>query len=220
MTISVTTTSTVITAPDTRLTLAEIIDNVCKEVGLETPATLVGSTDQTARELLHHAVEASEEIARRVDWGELRFTETITGDGVSYQFALPDSFSRLTRGTAVTFSGVPVRGGLSEDEWADLTPAEGTPRFFRLRGKIIELYPYPASGVEGTVSYQSENWSSAGLNYWAADDDKTIIPHQLLQKGIVWRWRRQKGEDYSDYLAEFEAAMQDYSAFDDRARTP
>lgn len=40
-----------------------------------------------------------------------------------------------------------------------------------------------------------------------ADDDTTLFPERLLVKGVIWRWKRQKGLPYEDNLAEFEADL-------------
>lgn len=40
-----------------------------------------------------------------------------------------------------------------------------------------------------------------------ADDDRTLFPERLLAKGILWRWKRQKGLPFDDSLAEFEADL-------------
>jgi alanine dehydrogenase len=52
---------------------------------------------------------------------------------------------------------------------------------------------------------------AAPADAWAAD---------LVVKGTIWRWKRKMGQDFSDYLAEFEAALSDRANFDMRERTP
>jgi len=123
----------------------------------------------------------------------------------------------LVKGIAVKGSGGVARP-LTRAEWASLTPTEGIPRYFLLEGQTLTLWPYLAVGETVTAITQSKNWCSAGGAAWVADDDTALINEALLLKGLIVRWRRQKGMDYADYEAEFEAALRDFASFDDRSR--
>jgi hypothetical protein len=202
------------------MSILTIVQAVCKNVGLDVPDTAVSNTDREYVELLQFTREAADEIGRRADWGALRKTATITGTGSNDNFALPADFGRLTSGNAVKSSTGNVRGGISQDEWFSLTPIQGVPRYFRSNGASISFYPYPANAAAITVSYQSSAWASNGSADWSSDSDMPLVPSDLVMKGTLWRWKRKIGQDFSDYLAEFEAAFADLSNFDSRDRTP
>lgn len=202
------------------MTILEIIQAVAKNVGVDVPSQAVANTDREYVNLIRFSEEAAEELTRRVDWGALRATTTIIGTGTNDDFALPAAFSRLTMGNAVSASGAPVRGGISQDEWFTLTPVEGTPRYFRLGTDTMSFYPFPASAATVSVSYQSKNWCSNGSDGWTADAETPLVPADLVVKGTIWRFKRNLGQDFSDYLGEFEAALADRANFDTRARTP
>ena len=51
-----------------------------------------------------------------------------------------------------------------------------------------------------------------------ADTDTALIDEELLLKCLIVRWRRQKGMDYADHEAEYEAALKSYAGFDDGGR--
>lgn len=200
------------------MTVLTIIAEVCKNGGVSVPAVAVANTAPEIINMVQFSQEAANEITRRVDWGELRATATITATGTNDNFALPSGFQRLIRGNAVTVGGVPVRGGLSPDEWASLTPTQATPRYFRLVGDAISFYPFPAVATDPVVSYQSKFWCSNGTAAWSSDDNTALIPEDLIAKGTIWRWKRHMRQDYDDYLSEFEAALNDYADFDARKR--
>jgi len=203
------------------MTILEIIEAVCKNVGLDVPDNVVANTRREYVELVQFSKEAGDECARRVDWAALRSTATITGTGTNDNFALPAGFSRLTIGNAVSVGGVPIRGGVSQDEWFTLTPTTGTPRYFRVSGtSSISFYPYPAIGVPISVSCQTKNWCSNGTSTWNGDTDTPLIPDDLIVKGTIWRFKRKSGQDFSDYLAEFEAVLTDMAGTDMRERSP
>lgn len=202
------------------MSLLTIVQDVARNTAIEVPATAGGSTAREVVNIVQFVNDAGMEIARRVDWGALRQTASVTGTGSATNHALPSGYSRLVMGNAVNVNGVPVRGGLSADEWASLAPVEGTPRFFRLLGSSISFYPFLANAVTASVTFQSINWVSNGTSRMTIDADTALFPEDLLVKGAIWRQRRHIGQDYADQLAEYEAALTDYSAFDARDRSP
>jgi hypothetical protein len=87
-----------------------------------------------------------------------------------------------------------------------------------LEGAEITLWPYLANAATATVQFQSKNWTSAGSATFTADDQTSLIDEALFLKGLIVRWRRQKGMAYLDEEAEFEAALADLAKFNDRGR--
>lgn len=60
---------------------------------------------------------------------------------------------------------------------------------------------------EATVHYVSRNW--AGTKDQADQNGDTFVfPDRLMETGIVYRWRRQKGLPYDDQIAEHEAEIE------------
>jgi len=69
-----------------------------------------------------------------------------------------------------------------------------------------------SAGINATLNYVSGHFvaKSNGTDFravFASDDDSTVYTEDLLVKNMVWRWKRQKGLDYTDDLAEFEAML-------------
>ena len=199
------------------MTLLTIAQATAKNVGVAVPDQVIGDTSRTWTEFVAIANAAGEELARRVDWGHLTASTTLTGTGAAVAHSLPSGLSRIVQGVGVKTSSGTVRP-LTRAEWNTLTDTEGTPRYFLLENDTIRLWPYLASAATATVSYQSENWCSNGTGAWAADDDTSLIDENLFLKCVIVRWRRQKGMDYADYEAEYEAALSDFGMFNDRSR--
>jgi hypothetical protein len=202
------------------MTLLTIAQDVARNTALDVPATASGSTAREIVNVVQFINDTGLELARRVNWGALRTTTTITGTGVNANFALPAYYLKLIEGGAVFAGSVAVRGGLSPDEWAALTPIEGTPRFYRLRGSSISFYPFLANAATASVNYQSTAWASNGTDRLQLDAETSLIPEDLLVKGAIWRQRRHVGQDFADQIAEYEAALADYAAYDARDRSP
>lgn len=199
------------------MTLLTIAQGLARNVGMQVPTSVVGSTMREWQECLQFANEVGEELSRRVDWGALQATATLTGDGTNKVHALPAGFSRLSKGVAIR-SGSAIVRPLTRAEWNALTPVVGTPRYFLLEGNEVTLWPFLANAATATASYQSDLWTSAGSNAFTVDTQTSLIDEDLFLKGLIVRWRRQKGMSYQDEEAEYEAALQDVAGFDDRGR--
>lgn len=199
------------------MTLLTIAQGLAKNVGMQVPTSVVGNSAREWVEALQFVNETGEELARRVDWGQLQASTTLTGDGTNKVHALPSGFGRLNQGVAVR-SGTNIVRPLTRAEWNTLTPVEGTPRYFLLEGAEMTLFPFLANAATVTVQYQSKNWTSAGSSAFTVDTQTSLIDEDLMLKGLIVRWRRQKGMDMADYEAEYEAALQDFARFNDRAR--
>ena len=199
------------------MSLLTIAQGLARNVGMQVPTSVVGSTMREWQEALQFANETGEELARRVDWGALQANHTLTGDGTNLTYAMPAGFSRFSKGIAVKV-GTSIVRPLSRAEWNSLTPVQGTPRYFLAEGSEVTLWPFLANAATATASYQSDNWTSAGSSAFTVDSQTSLIDEDLFLKGLIARWRRQKGMPYQDEEAEYEAALQDFANFDDRSR--
>lgn len=201
------------------MSLLTIAKNIAINVGIAIPTEVKSSSDPDAAKIVRFTEEAGEEIARRVNWGALRKTESVVGTGDNSWISLPSDFARVIPGTSIKSNGATIRTGLSADEWNSLPPLIATPRYARLEGKSVAFWPFLPDAQEAVVTYQSLNWCAGGTS-WAADGDTAFIPEALIEKGALWRWRRQLGADYQDQFAEFETALMDLARSDDAMRLP
>jgi hypothetical protein len=186
-------------------TVLQIAQDLAPHCAIDTPSLLSSATENTPSEylLLRCLNEAGKEIATRNDWPELRKSYNLTGYGGPV-FSLPSDYSRMVKGWALTVAGNPVRGSLSDEEFNRLVPIAGDARFYRASSTTIELWPYPNVGVTIPMLYHA----------------KPLFSDELLRKGALWRWRRAKGQDFTDWLAEFEADFKTYSSFARSERLP
>lgn len=200
------------------MTLLTIAEGLAKNVGLQVPDVVITSLKREWAEAVEFSNMVGEELSRRADWGDLQTTVTLTGDGTNKVHALGSYFSRVSRGIGLQNSDGSIIRPLTRAEWGSLTAVEGSPRYYLLEGQNVTLWPYLANAATATVSGQTKAWCSNSTDKWAADADTSLIDEGLMLKGLIVRWRRQKGMDYADYEAEYEATLADLAAFDDRAR--
>jgi len=204
------------------MTFITMMQTVAKNAGVEVP-TSIAATDPDHILLGQFINEAGQELARRIDWGVLRKTATLTGTGALLAHTLPDDFDRFSIGLSVVAGVQPVRGSITSDEWMSLPPVEGTPRYYYLAGRSISFYPFLRTGGTARVQYQSKNWAATGATPSARltqQTDTTVLPEPVLETGAIWRWRRHIGKDFADHLAEFEAQLVDFARADSGVRLP
>lgn len=198
------------------MTLLTICEGLAKNVGMAVPDVIVTSPDRSWAEALEMANEVGDEMARRFDWPQLFVDATLTGDGTDKTHTMPADFLRFPVGLSVRYSGAPVRS-LTHGEFASLTMEDGKPRYFRASKSAIRLWPYLATADTADTFYISTNWANGAAEFMA-DDDTTVFDEDVFTKGLIVRWRRQKGMPYADEEAEYESALQDAANFAGAAR--
>ncbi len=189
------------------MTLLTAVNEVCDVVSLDQFASVYGSDDPNAQTMVALAQEAGDEIARRADWQRMLATHTAAGSPEN----LPSDYQRMTPGGAVRAStGDFFRPVTNSSQWAVIVGIPSTQAYYFVKGQQI-LFSPAASAVGAIIDYVSKNWiqhdPSGPQATFTADDDTSLFPERLLVKGIIWRWKRQKGLPYEDNLAEFEADL-------------
>lgn len=188
------------------MSIATVMQRVCRQVGVKEIPSITTSSDRTAQELLTHYIEAGEEITRRAEWPNLLRTQALSGSIGS--IPLPTDFQRLAKGQPLSLSdGSPIYPVRSSQAWAVMSAAPSTTPHFYIHNGVLWFLPFlPADGA--TLTYLSVNWINNGsAATYTTDTDTADIPESLLSLGIVWRYRRAKGLNFQDMADEFEAEI-------------
>jgi hypothetical protein len=190
------------------MSLLTATNEVADLVSLDRFTAVAGSGGDDARAMLTIAQQAGEEIAHRVDWNKLLKTATIA----TTPYTLPENYHRPVPGSMIiTALGQLARPVTNSGQWAVLEQVGSTQPYYYRSAGTITIVPTSA-GVNARLNYVSGHFvaQSNGTDFrasFAADDDTTLFNEDLLVKNMVWRWKRQKGLDYADDLAEFEAML-------------
>lgn len=189
------------------MTLISAINEVCDIVSLDRFDSVYGSNDPNAQTMVALAQEAGEEISRRGDWQRMLKQHVV----LALPPSLPADYQRLTPGGAIrTATGGFFRPITNGSQWAVIAAAMSEQPYFLIKGDKIHLSPASA-GMGALIDYVSRNWVLGDpfeeRDTLKADDDRPLFAERLLSKGILWRWKRQKGLPYDDSLAEFEADL-------------
>lgn len=218
-------------------TLLSICQSAAVRAGFPKPASIFGSSDQTAQRLQEMAQEEGTELARRTDWQELIQEATFTAVAAEDQ----GTFGALGSGTADysdidriipnTFwdrtEDIQIYGPLTPQEFQTLksSTTSGPYWSFRVRNGKILAYPNPTAGNVIAFEYVSKNWidtdddGAGDAEEWAADTDKSLLDRSLMILGTLWRFKRSIGEDYGEDFATYEQALANAIGRDKPMRT-
>ena len=171
------------------------------------------STDQVSLEMADLANEVAQDIVSTHDWRALTKVHTISGGAESYP--LPADYDRMVLGSEIDDGESWFWGYTAFDSvntW--MRYKNGAYPIIDPGGWIIiggELQFYPAARANAQFPYISKNYarSEAGIvkPAFTADDDEFLLSERLLTLGLLWRWKAQKGLDYSEDMANYELAL-------------
>lgn len=195
------------------MSLLSVCQDVADVIGLARPVAIMAGQDQLPRQMLGLCRKTLEELGL-MDWPvlEIPYTfDTINGQG---QYDLPGDFGREVGDTvylATQYNS--LRGSLTPSDWqrqkTGLQANLGRYRF-RIFGLPLKLSITPTPSVVETLLMEYQTTSrvrqlDGGYKpTFFADSDVTLMPEELLKKGLEWRLRRAKGLDYSEEFDDYE----------------
>jgi hypothetical protein len=204
------------------MSLLTLINGAQDTIGLVRSTTVIASTDGNVRTLLALAQTEGQELLERFAWpatqleashttlaAELQGVITTIAPGFGY--IINQSFwdRTLTQ---------PVTGPLSPQEWQFVKARVTTGPYagYRISAGNLYAYPAPAAGNDWRFEYQTVNFcaSSAGTGQsaWAADTDVGVLDENLMQLGVVWRFKKKNGLDYSEDFRSYEQKIANETA--------
>lgn len=194
------------------MTVLSAIQAACKVIGETVPADVYAATDRPGVELAAVANTMALRIANGHDWQLLKRIHTLTGDGTTEDFDLPSDYDRMLVKAALwssEFTGR-LRHIPDADEWLglDVQDVDLVQNAWTLYGGQIHIKPAPADDETVKFFYISNLIiaPATGSNKVAftADTETFRLSEKLLELGIIWQWRANKGFPYAEDLANYE----------------
>lgn len=200
------------------LNCLQIIQTVCRRIGILAPNAVVGSTDQQIIQLLAISEEEGQEQANRYQWESLQLEATFTTLAAQVQTTLAvvtTGFNYIVNDTIWNRTlRRPVYGPKSQQDWQQdkAMQLNGPFNSFRIINEVINFYPSPVAGQSCYFEYMSRNWVTTGVTsspVWVLDADTPKLDDQLIILGTIWRWKQAKGLDYAEDFAKYERRLAD-----------
>lgn len=199
------------------MTILSIVQDASREVGLPSPSTVVGNSDERVRQFLRLAEKDGKDLVRRYDWQILQKEQTFTSLAQETQTAIiPSDFSRFINETFYNRTRKrPFVGPLTPQEWQvqkSLT-ASVVVDAFRRRGNDLLVIPVPPAGDTFAFEYVSKYWvdtdadGDGDAEEFAADTDSPIFDEELITLGVIWRFKQARGFDYAEEMRSYEIRL-------------
>ncbi|MDP3938405.1 MAG: hypothetical protein Q8R92_09735 [Deltaproteobacteria bacterium] len=199
------------------MTLLTVCQDASVDLSLPVPDAVISDTDPAVRLLLRTAQEEGRSLAGRHTWQALTTEHTFTTVAAAEQTSsIPSDFDRLIIETMFNRDrNRRVWGPIDSNEWQAYQASLVTrvDPAFRIRGDTILITPTPDASETVAYEYVSKNWceSSGGTGQaaWAADTDTAKLNESAMTLGVVWRWRKAKGLDFSAAERDYERIVAD-----------
>lgn len=206
-------------------TLLDLIKAFSARRGLPLPTIVAGSQDDQLLQLIGLLNEVLEDLTTRYVGTALQKSATWLQTGVESQGFLgelcPYGFKWVTNGTFWDGSQqLPVRGPIDAQEWQDLKNRAGTGAWlqYRIAGGELLLIGSLATGRMMSLEYASDWAVKAADGTWkaefSADTDTCVFPSAVLQAGLNWKWRLEKGLRYSEAFRTYETLVSEFNGHD------
>ena len=199
------------------MSLLTVVQNAMTLSGLPVPATAFSNTNNTVEQMVRLVYVEGRDLLKRHDWNKLLTVESLTCGASNAQTGYPvAAFDRMARGTDVwnATRQWPINGPSSSEEWRDLITrvTVAWPQYWRLIGGVLNVYA-PVSGDTITYEYITNKWilqtGTTAAATLVGDTDTFIFPEQLMELGLVWRWKQSKQLDYAEDMKTYQICLAD-----------
>lgn len=205
------------------MSLLTIVQDVCGEIGIPIPTSVVGNNSELVQQLFRLAKREGQElstgasVALSYDWQVLQSEATWTSTATESQGALSTlapGFEYIINDTVFDRTQQwQLPGPLSQQvwQWRKATTASGPYPEWRIQGGTLYMYPVPTAGHTMVFEYQSSYWcqDNAGTPKatWTVDTDTSRIDEELVKLGLIWRFRKAKGLDYAEDFRSYQISV-------------
>jgi hypothetical protein len=200
------------------MSLLTICRGAAVQLGIASPASLIGNDNPDAMLLLEMANKEGYLLANRAYWNVIRKEHSFTTVATASQgsASMPDDFETVVDETI--FNRTMRRrmtGPVTPQEWSEIQAGLVTavnPSFY-IRGGVMLISPTPSEGQTVAFEYLSKNWArsaaSAEQDSFLDDTDTTVFPEVIVTQGIIWRYRAHKGYEFENARLEYERMVAD-----------
>lgn len=198
------------------MAVLDVAKNAATLIGIGTLTQVFGSADKTMVQLQACINRTAEAIRDEFDWQALQIIETITGDGVKQEFALPGDYQRMLTDADVwptASPNNPMTRIMTASQWlqATIRAVDNPYGEWSIFGNKMHIRPTIPAGETAQYVYVS-NWivrPTAGNNkpQFTADTDTFVLNERLLELGVVWNWKAGKNQSYSKELNDYETML-------------
>lgn len=199
--------------------ILEICHEVADLAATKCPEDLFNSASQQDSIFLSVAKSALDSLLRYGDWQELTKEGVLqtTGQRTCYLIdsICPDFYSLLNNTIYLKDAHEKIIGAINPQDWMKekyfCESSSGIK--FRIQGGMIKFLTPPAGGTKIVFQYRSAaicldpQQGYMEKTTISKNTDIPIFDEYLVKLGILWRWLKRNGMDYTEELAEYEREL-------------
>lgn len=197
------------------MTLLTVVQNAMTQVGLDPPSAVYSSTAELVRQMKALVMVEGRKLLDDCDWQKLLTARTFTSAATNNQSADPPTdFLRMANGSRMwnEANDFEIPGPINADEYNELIvrAVSTLPQYWRIIGGVLYIVR-STSGQTIRYEYITNKWIlQAGVTAatsLSADTDTFRVPENVLELGLVWRFKKAKGLEYAEDMRDYELAL-------------
>lgn len=196
--------------------------DICREVAdlaaVKRPEDLFNGSSQQSNIFLSVAKSTLDSLLRYGNWQELTKEGCIRTIKGKTQYVIrdyiPDFYCLLNNTIYIKDGNERVMGSITPEQWMkDKYFYNDASRLkFKIQNGKLVLLNEPQFGVKIVFQYRSDNivWDYQTLEEKSVMTENTDVPifdEYLVKTGILWRWLKRSGLDYSEEYAEYQQEL-------------
>lgn len=199
--------------------ILEICQEVADMSAVKRPNDLFNATSLSDSIFLSVAKSALDSLLRYGDWQELTKEGVLRTSGKKEYYLLdavcPDFYSLLNNTIYIKDKHEKVIGAITPEEWMKekyFNDSTSSTKFKIQNGYIKFLTP-PPDGLKIVFQYRTNSICLDPYNGYSEksaltkNTDIPIFDEYLVKLGILWRWFKRNGMDYTEEYAEYEREL-------------
>lgn len=197
-------------------TVLQIVQRVCRRLGIPQPSALVTSNDPQVLQLKVILEDVLGEAMVRWNWEQLTRRATFFAQAQASQGTLQSltgaDFVKINNNTLWDLTRkCPVEGPASEQTWQarQAVPMSGPVYYYQIREGQLFLDPAPAVGAPFSFFWTSnlcfsDSTGTTKRSEIGQDTDLCLFPDNFLHAGLLYGWKQEKGLPYAEDLRTWE----------------
>ena len=198
------------------MSLLTTIQRFCRRTNITVPTTVIDTSDAQIAQAYSLLEEEGNDLSGRGAWQVLtqeaiHTTVAYESQGYIEDIACP-GFRFIKNDTMWDRTeNLPVIVVDGPDWQAEKGFSTTSPRYrARIRGNELLVTPTPVAGNTWAFEYVTWYWINHGSNqYFTKDTDTIDLPEPIIQMGLRWRWKKEKGFEYAEDFRTYELMVKD-----------
>ena len=198
------------------MSLLTTVQRFCRRTNIAVPTSVIDSTEAQIAQIQGLLEEEGNDLSGRGSWQALTLEAThttIASESQGNITDIADNGFRYVKNDTIwdRTENLPILIIDGPDWQSEKGFANTAPRYMaRIRNGELLATPDPVAGNTWAFEYVTWNWiTQNSKQYFTADSDTIDLPEPIVQMGLRWRWKKEKGFEYAEDFRTYEKLVAD-----------